>query len=259
MKTEANMLSNDVKAAYDDFYSNSDVAWRMLGAKFKAQNILDVCKGYSFSTILEVGAGDGSILHFLNEWQFGTELHALEIAESGVNLIKERNLNRLKSARTFNGYQIPFEDQSVDLIILSHVLEHVEHERILLRELKRVAKHCVIEVPKDYRFNVDQRMSHFLSYGHINMYTPTLLRFLLKSEGFEVLKDKVSMTSPEVNFFNEFVNKKRQKSLLLTSRIRLEYLLKKSLGTIFGKKKLEQFANAYTLLSRTSDRDLQIF
>lgn len=33
------MLSEEVKTAYDNFYTNSDVAWRMLGAKYKAQNI----------------------------------------------------------------------------------------------------------------------------------------------------------------------------------------------------------------------------
>ena len=36
------MLSEEVKTAYDDFYTNNDVAWRMLGAKFKARNIIEV-------------------------------------------------------------------------------------------------------------------------------------------------------------------------------------------------------------------------
>ncbi|MDQ0969146.1 hypothetical protein QFZ20_004549 [Flavobacterium sp. W4I14] len=39
------MLSEEAKTAYDNFYSNSDMAWRMLYAKYKAQNIVDVCKG----------------------------------------------------------------------------------------------------------------------------------------------------------------------------------------------------------------------
>ena len=143
------MLSEEVKTAYDEFYTNSDTAWRMLGAKFKAQNIVEVCQGIKPKSVLEVGAGDGSILHYLNEWNFGEELYALEIAQSGVDLIKERNLSRLKEAQTFDGYKIPYADDSFDLIILAHVLEHVEHERILIRELKRVAKHVVVEVPKE--------------------------------------------------------------------------------------------------------------
>lgn len=253
------MLSEEVKTAYDDFYATNDVAWRMLGAKYKAQNVLDVCKGINPKKVLEVGAGDGSILHFLNEWNFAEELYALEIAQSGVDKINERNLSHLKEVQTFDGYQIPYPDDSFDLIILAHVLEHVEHERVLLRELKRVAKYIVIEVPKDYRFGVDKRMKHFLDYGHINMYTPTSLRFLLKSEGLALMADKVSMTKPEVNYFNEFINKKANKSIGKQLKIQLEYHIKRLLGNILGQNKKEQFANAYTILTKKSDQNLQIF
>lgn len=253
------MLSEDVKTAYDDFYTHNDVAWRMLGAKFKAKNIIEVCKSISPKKVLEVGAGDGSILHFLNESSFGEELYALEIAQSGVDLIKRRSLSRLKEVQTFDGYKIPYPDDSFDLIILAHVLEHVEHERVLIRELKRVARYIVVEVPKDYRFGVDNRMKHFLDYGHINMYTPTSLRFLLKSEGLEIISDKVSMTTPEVNYFNEFVNKKSSNILTKKLKITLEYQVKKMLAIILGKKKQEQFANAYTVLTKKSDQNLSIF
>lgn len=259
MATDNTMLSNEVKSAYDAFYTNNDVAWRMLGAKFKAKNIIEVCKSIAPKKVLEVGAGDGSILHYLNENNFGEELYALEIAQSGVDHIKKRNLARLKEVQTFDGYKIPYPDDSFDLIILAHVLEHVEHERILIRELKRVAKHIIIEVPKDYRFGVDDRMKHFLDYGHINMYTPTLLRFLLKSEGLFIIADKVSMTTPEVNYFNEFINKKSPKSVIKRVRINLEYQTKLILGSILGKKKQEQFANAYTVLTEKSDQNLHIF
>jgi len=253
------MLSEEVKTAYDDFYTNNDVAWRMLGAKYKAQNIVDVCKNIAPKKVLEVGAGDGSILHYLNEWNFAQELYALEIAQSGVDKIKERKLSNLKEVQTFDGYKIPYADNSFDLIILAHVLEHVEHERILIRELKRVAKYIVIEVPKDYRFGIDKRMKHFLDYGHINMYTPTSLRFLLKSEGLDLVADKVSMTKPEVNYFNEFINKKVNKSISKTLKIQLEYRIKRFLGSILGQNRKEQFANAYTILTQKSDQNLQIF
>jgi len=253
------MLSEEVKTAYDNFYTNSDVAWRMLGAKYKAKNIVDVCKSIKPQKVLEVGAGDGSILHFLNDWNFAPELFALEIAQSGVDIIKDRKLARLKEAQTFDGYKIPYADNSFDLIILAHVLEHVEHERILLRELKRVAKYIVVEVPKDYRFGVDKRIKHFLDYGHINMYTPTSVRFLLQSEGLEILTDKVSMTAPETTKFNEFINRKAPKSFAKNIKIELEYKIKKTLGNLLGRKKQEQFANAYTVLTKKSDQNLQIF
>lgn len=253
------MLSEEVKSAYDNFYTQTDTTWRMLGAESKAKNIIAVCKSINPVKVLEVGAGDGSILHYLNEWDFGKELYALEIADTGVGLIKERGLSRLKEVQSFDGYKIPYADDSFDLVILAHVLEHVEHERILLRELKRIAKNIVIEVPLDYRFGVDKRIKHFLDYGHINMYTPTSLRFLLKTEGLEIVADQVSLTPASTIKFNEFVNKKTPKSFTKNLRIELEYRIKMAAGILLGKKRQETFANAYTVLTTKSSQTLQIF
>lgn len=252
-----NVISSEVKKAYDGFYQDKDDAWRMLGARFKAQNITEVCKNHTFLKVLEVGAGDGSILHYLDAWSFAPELHALEISESGVAAIQARKLPRLKTVEVFDGYHIPFADNEFDLVILSHVLEHVEYERMLLRELKRVSKYQLIEVPRDYRYQVDRHMKHFLNYGHINMYTPSSLRFLLQSEGMEILEDKLSMIQPEVTRFNRFVNQKKSKSLLALLKINLEYQLKSLLANVSRKKK-EDLASAYTVLTRKTST-LQIF
>ncbi len=253
------IVSGNVKTAYDEFYEKHDEAWRMLGAKFKAQHIIDVCKGHSFKKVLEVGAGDGSILKLLADKNFAPEYHAVEISASGVEHILARGINDLLSVQLFDGYHLPFEDDSFDLIILSHVLEHVEHERLLLRELKRVARHCVIEVPRDYKTGVDNRIKHFLAYGHINVYTPTSLRYLLRTEGFEVERDLTSMIEPEVTRFNTYINQKKPKNFITDLKIATEFAVKSSLGKIFGKKMNEQLANAYTVLCKKAGEKVEIF
>ena len=252
-----NPISDGVIEAYEDFYKVDDKGWRLLGAMFKAQHIVDVCNGYTFNKVLEVGAGDGSILYYLDKFVFAPELHALEISQSGIEAIQKRGLKCLSSVGKFDGYKIPFGDDEFDLVILSHVLEHVEFERSLLREIKRVSKMQVIEVPKDYRYGVDRRMNHFLAYGHINMYTPSSLRFLLQSEGLDIKKDKLSLTNPAVSKFiaSEI---KQNRGFLISLKIHLEYRLKTILGDIFGRKKQEQFVNAYTVLTEKTSA-LHIF
>lgn len=255
----AEIISDKVKTAYDEFYQKHDEAWRMLSARYKAQHIIDACKGHTFNKVLEVGAGDGSILKLLADQNFASEYYAVEISESGVAHIKTRNISNLKSVQVFDGYHLPFEDDSFELIILSHVLEHVEHERLLLRELKRVAKFCVIEVPRDYKPGVDNRIKHFLAYGHINVYTPTSLRYLLRTEGFEIESDLTSMIEPEVTKFNTYINQKKPKNFITDLRINSEYAVKKGLVNLFGKKLSEQLANAYTVLCKKADHQVDIF
>lgn len=254
-----NKVTGTIIESYDNFYTGSESRWRMLCAKAKAQNLIEVCKENRFQKVLEVGAGDGSILHYLNQSGFSPELYALEISQSGVELIKNRNLRNLVDVQVFDGYKIPYPDDSFDLVILSHVLEHVEHERLLIRELKRVARFIAIEVPLDYRFGVDLRIKHFLSYGHINIYTPTLIRFLLQTEGLTIKSEKTSLILPETTKYNEFVNKNAPKSAFKALKIDLEYYVKKALGKLLGKNRTEKFANAYTVLTERSDKKLKIF
>ncbi len=251
--------SENLKTAYDNYYENNDETWRMLGAKYKVEHILTVCQGYTFNKVLEVGAGDGVILKLLADKGFATELHAVELSASGVERIKERNIPSIKSVQEFDGYHLPFEDNSMDLIILTHVLEHVEHERILLRELKRVAKMVLIEVPRDYKHGVDTRIKHFLAYGHINVYTPTSLRYLLATEGLEVVKDLTDTIAPEVTKFYTFETLKKPRNFLSSLKIDLEHNVKKVAASIFGKKLEEQFANYYTVLCKKADHQPEIF
>jgi len=252
-------ISGNVKTAYDEFYEKHDEAWRMLGAKYKAQHIIDVAAGRAFKKVLEVGAGDGSILKYLADAGFAETYSAVEISESGVEHIKARKIPGVKSVQLFDGYKLAFERNSFDLVILSHVLEHVEHERMLLREIKRVARHCIIEVPLDYRPGVDRRIKHFLAYGHINIYTPTSLRYLLRTEGFEVQNDLTSLISPEVTRFNTYKNQKKPKSLITDLKITGEFSAKTTLGKLFGTKMKERLANAYTVLCKKTDEQVAIF
>jgi ubiquinone/menaquinone biosynthesis C-methylase UbiE len=251
--------SENLKTAYDNYYENNDETWRMLGAKYKVEHIVTVCQGYTFNKVLEVGAGDGVILKLLADKGFAPELHAVELSASGVERIKERNIPSIKSVQEFDGYHLPFEDDSMDLIILTHVLEHVEHERLLLRELKRVAKMVLIEVPRDYKHGVDTRIKHFLAYGHINVYTPTSLRYLLATEGLEVIKDLTDTIAPEVTKFYTFETLKKPKNFLSSLKIDLEHNVKKVAASIFGKKLEEQFANYYTVLCKKADHQPEIF
>jgi ubiquinone/menaquinone biosynthesis C-methylase UbiE len=253
-------LRTTVTEDYESFYSGPS-PWRDLGAKYKAKNLVEVCNraGFKPERILEVGAGEGSILSHLDRMGFGREYHALEISNSGVRAIQERGIASLKDARPFNGYEIPYADDSFDAVVLFHVLEHVEYERALLREVRRVAPRHIIEVPLDYHFGVDEKMEHYLGYGHINVYTPSSVRFLLKSEGFRVDQELLTQTSEEVWEYIEFVNNKKERTPGAVANLHKQLSEKALTFYTAPKERAEQLANALTMLTSRAATGLSIF
>jgi SAM-dependent methyltransferase len=165
--------------------------WRRIGAVGKVENILSLCETHPHRTVLEIGAGEGSIAHRLGELEFAQELHALEISKSGVAAIAARQVPSLVECRLFDGYAIPYADERFDLAILSHVVEHVEHPRKLVYEAMRVAHHVFVEVPTEDTLRLPR---NFIAddLGHINYFSPTTIRLLLQSCGLEVLAQRTT-------------------------------------------------------------------
>lgn len=252
-------VSKTLQSAYDELYTDKMTEWREIGGKFKAANIMNVSRNHKFSKVLECGAGEGSILKFLDASGVFPELHAIEISDTGVCQILKRNLPRLKGVKKFDGYNIPYLDKEFDMVYCSHVIEHVEHPRILLREINRISRYQVFEIPIDYSVKVDINIKHFLSYGHINIYTPSLFKYLLKSEGFEIINELLTHADKEVIRFNWYKNMNRKRTIKSEMSLEL-YTLRNLLRRIrLGKNAyMENGYSAYTCLAKGAS-DLQIF
>jgi ubiquinone/menaquinone biosynthesis C-methylase UbiE len=95
----------------------------------------------------------------------------------------------------FDGYSIPYPDKFFDVAICIHVLEHVEHERILLREIARVANEIVVEVPLEGGLIIEKSIRQGANFGHINHYTVPGFLFLLQTTGLEPIEHIVSTSS----------------------------------------------------------------
>lgn len=188
-------VKDKLKTNYDGYYQGES-EWRRLGAIDKANNIVALCGGSPHKTILEIGAGEGSVLQRLSDLKFGEHLYALEISSAAVEVLRDRKMERLEEFRLFDGYRIPYEDGKFDLAVLSHVVEHLEYPRQLLYEAARVARLVFIEVPlednlrlkKDYRFD---------AVGHINDYSPKTIRRLVQTCDLHVFKQITANASYE--------------------------------------------------------------
>lgn len=172
---------------YEDYYKGGVSEWRRLGALDKADNVVRLCADLLLKSVLEIGAGDGSVLSELSAMGFGQELYAAEISASGVEVIKQRNIQRLVDCTLFDGYHLPYADGQFDLAILSHVVEHAEHPRQVLYEAGRVARYVFVEVPTE---DISRRPRDYVadSVGHINFFSPRTIRWLVQSSDLRILK-----------------------------------------------------------------------
>jgi ubiquinone/menaquinone biosynthesis C-methylase UbiE len=239
-------------------YTEASV-WFKLAAKDKADHIVSLCKrnGIAPEKVLEIGAGGGAILACLDQLGFAPELHALEISRSGIAVIREQKLPSVKSVTLFDGYTTPFRDQEFDLVILSHVIEHVEYERLLLREMQRISRYQVIEIPLDFHEAVDTQWLHYNSYGHINIYNPTLLRFLLATERFQVVDDIAALYSLEVTQHIQFENAGNPRTPEAVARLNENYRRTCEAKAAMSVPEQEKNASSYTVLTkRMTDAEL---
>jgi SAM-dependent methyltransferase len=186
-------VSAKLKENYDSYYQGES-EWRALGAVDKVNNIVDLCGSLQHGKILEIGSGDGAILKRLSDLNFGDALYSIEVSESAIATIRRRNISCLRDCGIFDGYHIPYSDHQFDLAVLSHVLEHVEHPRMLLYEASRVAEFVFLEVPLEETVCL-KRDFVFDSVGHINFYSWKTIRHLVQSCGLKILSQTVTNPS----------------------------------------------------------------
>ncbi|SRR5579871_5558732 len=179
------LLGDKYKALYEGYYDATVAQKREIAAIDSFSHIRKIVGPDEFNRVLDVGAGEGSLLSCMQSEGFGAHLYAVEISESGLDAIRSRRLSRLVEAQLFDGYHIPYPDKFFDLAISAHVLEHVEHERLFLAELKRVAKKVAIEVPLEDGFRIKSAVVGGERFGHINFYNPSTVLGLLKTSGLK--------------------------------------------------------------------------
>jgi hypothetical protein len=184
-------ISNSLKGIYEGYHKNGATEWRKQTAVDKAKHIVQMCNSSDHEKIIEVGAGDGAVLYELGRQGFGNAMYALEVADTAVQTIKNREIVNLKECLVFDGYTIPYKNREFDIAIASHVLEHVEHPRLFLSELQRISKRQFIEVPLEYSWQGRRDMDGSGNYGHINYYSPLLIERLVNSSGLKIVEKKV--------------------------------------------------------------------
>jgi len=156
-------------------------------------SLISLAKPLKAETILDVGCGEGFTMEKLLKSGVGKKIEGIEYAKDVISFGK-----KLFPDLTFTQgsvYELPYKDNSFDLVVCTEVLEHLEDPQKALPEIIRVSKtYIILSVPNEPFF----RLANFLrgkyvaefgnSPGHINHWTFFSFQKFLKKNGIKINK-----------------------------------------------------------------------
>ncbi len=97
--------------------------------------------------VLEVGCGEGYLTRYIKDFKKAA-IQGLDLYPEVISLAK--NLHRDINFGVASVYQLPYPDNSFDLVTACEVLEHLEHPLAGLDECLRVSRsYCLFSVPHE--------------------------------------------------------------------------------------------------------------
>ena len=166
----------------EDYRKLEDIYENML------QKRVEIIKRFvSRGSVLEIGSSQGTMLNLFKKQGF--EVLGIEPSKEAAKRAKLRGIETITS----DFLKTKLNSGIFDVVIMNHVLEHLDDLRATLKEAKRVLKkggYLYLDVPNfgGLRAKIfKKKWRYLLPDEHKWQFTPTSLSYLLKDYGFEVM------------------------------------------------------------------------
>jgi ubiquinone/menaquinone biosynthesis C-methylase UbiE len=176
---------------YERMYHLEDHYWWFVGRRYALIKLLKRYAGdHSVSTLLDVGCGTGATLQYLKRRSNFKSLRGLEPSEEAMKFCKKRGLDDITEGQAED---VPFSEETFDVVTAMDVIEHVDDDRKALSEFVRVCKtggKVVIFVPA-YKFLWSE---HDEALHHRRRYTARELQEKMREAGLKIEKSTYLIT-----------------------------------------------------------------
>jgi len=193
---------------YENYGEELDIKRYRLDTSWKVQSLLTVIPNEKFSSVLEVGCGGGLVLKGVSEIVNADKRIGIDIATSMLTIAQRECLGGLFVRG--DAEQLPFKNGSIDLVILSDILEHIYYPDRLLREALRVGKYIAIKFPlekcavlilfemvtRKKIHGAEHKAGHLYAWGQRDVFS------LLNGAGLKLLKHKLVEPPEEIRYYN---------------------------------------------------------
>lgn len=161
-------------------------------------SLTSLAKPLKAESILDAGCGEGFTMDKLTKFGIGKQIEGLEHSKEAILLGKKLFPNL--TFKEGNIYDMPYEDNSFDLVTCTEVLEHINEPIKVFKEVLRVSKkYIIISVPNEPFF----MLGNFLrgkdllrlgnNPGHINHWTIISFLNFLKKNGLKIITLKLPL------------------------------------------------------------------
>ncbi len=115
--------------------------------KKSCKNIYDFLKGKEYKKLLDIGCGTGYLISMLSK-DYNAEYIGLDLSPEMINQAIRKNI---KNARFIEGRsdELPFEDNSFDIVTCSQSFHHYPETDKPMQEAKRVLKNGGLYILSD--------------------------------------------------------------------------------------------------------------
>jgi SAM-dependent methyltransferase len=207
------MVTRDLRQSGRDHYSDlydrdlqEEARWLEYGAQGKTDSVelLLQREGLRPKTILEIGCGPGAILRELQRRGIGEALFGVDYSESAIEYAASLSSGISYSQADVTAEDLTLPREHFDVVIVSHVIEHLEKPEPFLRALRRISFDAlIVEVPLEdlwaSRLKAKFRDRRMNRAGHVQFFTQRSFTDLLHSAGYEVVASRryANVLSPE--------------------------------------------------------------
>lgn len=246
------IVQKDIFTFYKNKYENisevlygkdtTEIKRWQIETDWKAKHLLSVIPNQlQFNNILEIGCATGLVLSKVSKKLGVGMILGIDISNTNVRIAQKEIPHGI--FMTGVAEYMPFKDNSIDLVILSDILEHIKDPKSLLKEAKRVSKYVVLNIPLEKCLkNMILKKNYGLEHieGHLHAWNKKEILSILNDVGLTVaeyelisLPDAIRWYS--MKYYPEWFRKSKFKPFLISLEKFMHIHLKSVYLVIFEK------------------------
>jgi len=145
--------------------------------------VLELCGLQKGSTlrVLDIGVGSGWALSYEDN---NIEYIAVDDGENYKSTLEQRGIKFIKAKMPT---RLTLDDQSIDLVIMNHLIEHIEDSQGLVEEIRRILRRggfVYLRTPNISRVKWDS----WSDYTHVKPYNVRGLTSMMEALGFKMVR-----------------------------------------------------------------------